>query len=264
MSRIWIALLVVSAVVMSCSPVPPEKKPEICGNGIDDDSNGFTDCQDLDCSGQMGCPIVTVDGGNFGNCSKCGKTCTTQVDCLTMDYQNDAPPAECVGGKCQRLNTNVQVHYEVDTASLTGFPTPLRSLNTRIISKRAIDGTAVTCLAVRAVAMGKAEADAAQIEKTGKFNLRGYDVSPVNATGGEIIKQPFVNVGTGNEFLIWTEVWGGPVGTLSKLPSGSRFSWGCFESGVAVAEVVPLDHCASGADAGVCRTIKVKLVNGPE
>jgi hypothetical protein len=258
----WLLFLV---VVGGCSAPPIEKPREICGNGKDDDLNGFTDCQDPDCAGQMGCPVAMVDGGgNFGTCAKCGKACTKQDECLTQDYQNDAPPPECVGGKCQRLNTNVQVHYELDTSSLTGFPAALRAMNTRMISKLAVNGTAATCLTVRAAAMGKTEADAAQIEKSGLFNLRGYDVSPVQATGGQIIKQPFVNIGTGPEFLIWTEVWGGPVGTTTKLPSGSRFSWGCFESGPAVAEVVPSDHCASGADAGVCRTVKVKLVNGPE
>ncbi|MBS1151286.1 MAG: hypothetical protein H6Q89_2984 [Myxococcaceae bacterium] len=257
-----IVLLVLLAVA-ACSAPPPEKPREICGNGKDDDSNGFTDCQDLDCSGQMGCPVVSTDGGNFGSCSKCGKACVKQADCLTIDFQNDTPPPECIGGKCQRLNTNVQVSLEVSTPGLIGFSPSLRALNTRIVSKRALDGSAVTCLAVREAAMGKTEADADQIEKSGKFNLRGYDVSPLQASGGQTIKQPFVNVATGAEFLIWTEVWGGPVGTVSKLPSGSRYSWGCFESGAAVAEVIPADHCMNG-DAGTCRTIKVSLTNPPE
>ena len=254
--------LLVLLSVAACSPKPIEKPPEICGNGIDDDSNGFTDCQDADCSGQSGCPVISTDGGNFGSCSKCGKSCVKQSDCLTIDYQNDAPPAECIGSRCQRLNTNVQVHYELDTMSLTGFTAQLRSMNTRIVSKLAIDGTAATCATVRAESMGKTEADADQIERSGKFNLRGYDVSPVQASGGQIIKQPFVNIGTGGGFMIWTEVWGGPVGTSTKLPTGSRFSWGCFETGLA--DVVASDNCDTGLDAGVCRTIRVKLVNGPE
>ncbi|GEM_PF-1975212 len=256
------ALLMLLALA-ACGTKPPDPKVEICGNGKDDDGNGFTDCQDLDCSGQSGCPVITVDGGggNYGTCAKCGNTCTKQLDCLTLNFQNDAPPAECVGGKCQLLNTNVQVALEVDTASLAGVPAKLRALNTRIISKVALDGSAVTCLIVKDVATGKTEADADQVEKSGKFNLRGYDVSPVNVNGGGTIKQPFVNVATGGNFLIWTELWGGPVGTLTKLPTGLRLVWDCFESGAAVADVTPGDNCAPGADGG-CRTIKIKLVNG--
>ena len=257
-----VAMLVLVALTGACSS-PPEKPREICANGKDDDSNGFTDCQDPDCAGQSGCLVAEKDGGgNFGTCKQCGKTCAKQSDCLTLDYQNDTPLPECVGGKCERLNANVQVSFELDTSSLNGFMPPIRSLNTRIISRRAVDGSAVTCALVRAAAMGKTEADAPQIEKSGKFNLRGYDVSPVQASPGEILKQPFVNVGTGGEFLIWTEVWGGQVATATKLPTGNRYSWGCFDMGTALAPVVASDNC--GTDAGVCRTMKVKLVNGPE
>ncbi len=261
MKRLTLLMLL---ALTACGTKPVVLKAEICGNGKDDDENGLTDCKDPDCSGQAGCPIIPVDGGtNYGTCAKCGNTCTKQTECLTNNFQNDTPPAECVGGKCQLLNTNVQVAFEVDTASLVGFPPKLRSLNTRVISKVALDGSAVTCLLMKDAASGRTEAFADQIEKSGKFNLRGYDVSPVNANGGEIIKQPFMNVATGGNFLIWTEVWGGPVGTLSKLPSGSRFVWGCYESGTAVADVTAADNCAPGSDAG-CRTLKVKLTNQPD
>lgn len=265
MKRLARLLLLLAA----CSGGKPDPKVEVCNNGKDDDGNGKTDCDDPDCAGQLGCPGGTTDGGNFGTCSRCGKAAASQSECLALDYQNDTPLPECVSGKCQRLNANVQVHFEVDTASLAGFPNALRALNTRIISKTAVDGSPVSCVTVRAAAMGKTEADAAQIEKPvdgGRppFNLRGYDVSPLQATGGTIIKQPFVNVGTGSQFLIWTEVWGGPLGTTTKLPTGNRYTWGCFETGPEVAEVVPSDHCATSPDAGPCRTIKVKLVNGPE
>ena len=258
--------LLILVAVAACSAPPPIDKPrEVCGNGKDDDSNGFTDCQDPDCSGQAGCPVAMTDGGgNFGSCARCGSICTKQADCLTVDYQTDTPLAECVGGKCQRLNTNVQVTVELDTASLAGSFSPLRSLNTRFVSKRAVDGAAATCLTVRDAAMGKTAADSAQIEKSNKFNLRGYDVRKVMANPGTIVTQYFVNVGTGTEFLIWTEVWAGPVDTATKLPSGNRISWGCFEDGAAIADVVPSDDCSSVPDGGVCRTIKVKLKNGPE
>ncbi len=257
--------VVFALALAGCSAPPVDPLREICGNGKDDNNNGLTDCQDPDCAGQAGCPMPMVDaGGNYGACAHCGSAAVKQAECLTVDFQNDTPIPECVGGKCQQLNTNVQVHFELDTSSLTGFSAPLRALNTRVLSKRAVDGSAVTCMTVEAVAIGKTEVDANQIEKSGKFNLRGYDVSPVQASGGQLLRQPFVNIGTGAEFLIWTEVWGGPVGTSTKLPSGNRISWGCFETGPAVAEVVSADNCAGLVDGGVCRTVKVKLINGPQ
>lgn len=246
-------------------------KVEICNNGKDDDDNGKTDCEDIDCSGQSGCPVINTDAGSYGSCAKCGTTCTTAEQCLTngKTFSTETPPPECIAGKCQLFSKNIQVALEVDTASLNGFMPPLRAMNTRFISKTGLNGATVNCLDVANNAGGKTGADAAQLEKptdggTTRFNFRGYDVSPVQATGGQIIKQPFLNIATGSGFLIWTEIWGGPVDSLTKLPTGNRYTWGCFESGVAVDPIVEADHCSSsGGDAGFCRTIKVKLVNGP-
>ncbi len=250
-------------VLCACSGTGPDKPREICGNGKDDDNNGLTDCQDVDCAGQAGCPMMIVDGGNFGTCAKCGMTCSSQLQCLKTDIATDTPLPECVGSKCQQLNTNVQVHYELDTASYAAVAIKLRAINTRVISKIARDGTPVTCSTVEAVATGKTEADTEQIEKSGKFNIRGFDVCPLDAFGGGIVGQPFLNIGTGSGFLIWAELWAGPVSTSTKLPTGNRLGWGCIESGVEVAEVKVTDHCASGADAGACRTIRVKMP-GPQ
>ncbi len=244
-------------------------KVEICNNGKDDDANGKTDCEDIDCSGQAGCPVIDTDAGSYGTCAKCGTECASQQQCLTKTFQEDNPPyPECIAGRCQLFSKNVQVALEIDTASLNGFSPPLRALNTRIISKTGLNGTAVICSDVIAAASGKTANDAAQLEKPTdggmtRFNFRGYDVSPLQATGGQIIKQPFVNVATGSNYLIWTEIWGGPVDTLSKLPTGARYTWGCFESGAAVDPIVAADTCFNIPDGGFCKTIKVKLVNGP-
>jgi hypothetical protein len=257
------AVVVAGLLLASCSPVSVEKPREICGNGLDDDMNGFTDCQDPDCAGQSGCPMASADGGgNFGTCSKCGNSCVKQSECLAVDFGTDTPLPECVGGRCQQFNKPVQVAFEVDTqGTWNGFMYPIRSMNTRMLSKLAKDGTAVTCATVIAAAAGKTEADADQIEKSGLFNLRGYDVAPVQAMGGIVIRQPFLNVGTGSNFIIWTELWAGPRGTLTKLPTGNRYGWGCFEMGPEVAEVIAADHCGTGSPT--CRTIRVKMP-GPQ
>lgn len=45
------------------APVPQE----ICDNGIDDDGDGLTDCEDPSCSGVVGCPVEEpISGGNEG------------------------------------------------------------------------------------------------------------------------------------------------------------------------------------------------------
>lgn len=45
---------------MSCSLAPPPVFPEICNNGIDDDGDGLTDCEDPDCTANESCGIAGV------------------------------------------------------------------------------------------------------------------------------------------------------------------------------------------------------------
>jgi hypothetical protein len=260
-------LLLLLCVLAACSGGTVEKPREICGNGKDDDNNGKTDCDDADCAGQPACVMMVVDAGFFGNCSKCGAGCAKQSECLTVDYSTDTPMAECIAGRCQLLNKNVQVAYELDTMEWAAFAPTLRSMQTRMVSKVAVDGSVVSCATVAGVAApdggsSAMETDADRIEKNGKFNVRGFDVTTLNQSGGVKITNPFFNVGTGGNFLIWTELWGGPRGTLTKLPTGNRYGWDCFESGIAVDPVVLSDDCGKVTDGGVCRTIRVKI-KGP-
>lgn len=267
MTRLLLAALLLTACGGTTTGMT---KTEICNNGKDDDGNGKTDCEDADCSGQAGCPVTNTDAGYYGKCSTCGKACTNQQACLIKDLPTDFPPfPECVAGRCQLFSKNVQIHFEVDTPGLIGFMPPLNAMNTRFIAKKAVDGSAVNCLRVSENAGGKTVNDAAQLERpvdggVSPFNFRGYDVSPVNASGGQIIKQPYVNVSTGDDYLIWVEIWGGKPDTLTKLPTGNRYVWGCIESGVAVDPVVESDNCSTAADAGPCRTTKVKITNQPQ
>ena len=53
----------IAVVFLAC---PGETKREICGDGIDNDGNGQTDCDDRDCTGQAAC--IPPD---YGNCAKC-------------------------------------------------------------------------------------------------------------------------------------------------------------------------------------------------
>jgi len=65
------------------------KPQEICGNGVDDDGNGLTDCQDPRCAGALGCAVTpelcdnSIDDDGDG-----------QIDCQDPDCLSD--PA-CLG-----------------------------------------------------------------------------------------------------------------------------------------------------------------------
>ncbi|ALJ06479.1 hypothetical protein APS56_15645 [Pseudalgibacter alginicilyticus] len=45
------------------APVPQE----ICDNGIDDDGDGLTDCEDPSCSGYAGCPVIELSASSSAN-----------------------------------------------------------------------------------------------------------------------------------------------------------------------------------------------------
>ncbi len=237
-------------------------KREICFNGKDDDGNGLVDCADPDCMGQPGCPGGPVDSGWFGTCGKCGAVCNAQSVCISAQgWGFDTPLPFCVSARCESYNQAIQVGLQVDTTqNWTGIAYSIGSMSTRIVSKTALDGSLVSCATVQAAATGKTAADAAQIENSGKFNLLGYDVAKVNAKAGDIIRQPFVNVGTGSDFVLWVELWAGSPDAVTKLPTGNRYGWGCFETGPAVAPFVPADDCNPNlADAGSCRELQVVM-----
>ncbi len=252
-----------AALLLSCSDGNGTKR-EICFNGKDDDGNGLTDCADPDCAGQPGCPGGNPDSGYYGTCVTCGSGCTAQSACIDQRWDFDNPLPFCVDGKCESYNQGIQVALQVDTsANWNGFMYPIGSMNTRFVSKTALDGGAVDCAVMQVAAAGKTQADAAQIEASGRFNLLGYDVAKVSASGGSIIRQPFVNVGTGGDFVLWVELWAGPPDSVTKLPTGNRFGWGCYESGATLAPIAAADNCDPNLDAGTCRDIKV-VMPGPQ
>jgi hypothetical protein len=250
-------LFLCAALVTACPVTQPVR--EICGNGFDDDGNGLADCADPDCSGQQSCPVT--DGGTFGSCARCGDSCTKQENCLEYAFNSDRPLPDCAAGRCQSFNQALQVAVRVDVGSGGwSFVNPVpQTMQMRFIRKTALDGTAVTCAVVQAVATSNAAADADQVERSGKFNLVGYDVTPLSGSLGGFITQPFVNVGTSQDFLIWVEIWSGVREATTKLPTGIRRGWGCFESGAAVAALVLEDHCPASPTSPTCRTIQVEM-----
>ena len=108
---------------------------------------------------------------------------------------------------------------------------------------------------------GLAAAWAGAIEKSQQFNILAFSVVPVSppaAPGmGVAIGDPLLSAGVGKDFIIWTEIWPGPVDSQNKLPTGNRIAYGCVESGPLVSEITSADD--RQPDGGVGRIMSVIL-----
>lgn len=239
---------------LACSAGPPQGFAEKCANGGDDDGNGLADCDDPACAVECG----RGDGGFFGICARCGQGCALQTECFSNGYA-DEPLPQCLSGVCRAHLEGIRIRFEVDVSNWSGLSVPVRSMNTRFVLKTALDGSAVSCATVQGIASSNQAADANQIERTGRFNLLAYDVSPVSEPLPKVIIQPFLPVGTGKDFLIWTELWSGTRDSGTKLPTGMRLGWGCFETGAAVDEIKTEHHWPGSTPTDTSRTIKIKL-----
>jgi hypothetical protein len=181
-----------------------------------------------------------------------------------VSFADDRPLPLCIEGHCTATSTFIQPRIELDTrdnwAGLTLSP---QSAATRFIKKTAADGSAVDCARVFSVASDRNKPDA--IETSGAFQEMGLDVTRVtNPQLGQGISLAFVNTQTGSNYLIWAELWGGPPGSSTKLPTGRRFGYGCFEMPAQTPELTVNDNCPSATnDAGVCKTFHL-IMPGPE
>lgn len=230
---------------------------EVCNNGIDDDGNGKTDCDDADCAGTTSCD---GDAGYWGPCAKCGTACTRQSDCISESFLNDQPTPQCASQKCQQFNERVQTYVELDLTnySCCGNLIQNGSWSVRLIKKSAQDGSPVTCQTVSAAAMGTMTADADQIERSARFQLLSLDTGPLPAQFGNRVTLYFVNMATGSDFLIWLELWSLPRDATTHLPTGRRWAPLCIESGPNVAPLTSADACFAAGDAGTCRRFAVQ------
>ena len=251
MTRWFLPMVAFVALVLACSPI--EARREICGDGLDNDGNGLTDCDDRDCTGQAAC--IPPD---YGNCAKCYQACTVQSACVTS-YLDERPIPLCVSGHCSAVEKFIQLRIDLDTGSWSGVTPAPQSGSTRFIKKFANDGSPVTCATVFAVASDRIAPGA--IELSSNLIVMGLDVTRLmNPPLGQVIKYNFVNTQTGGDYLIWTELWGGLPSSSTKLPSGRRFGYGCFETLPTVAPLVPEDNCPSAtSDAGICRRIALVM-----
>ncbi len=250
----WFVLGALAGLAFSACPGPSTR--EICGDGLDNDGNLLVDCDDPECKGQDAC----IDTTDYGTCQKCSLPCSAQAECV-VNYVTDRPLPYCVAGKCYAVEKFVQPRLELDTrASWSGLALSPQAGSTRFIKKAAPDGGVVTCASVAAVASDRTKPGA--IEASGAFVIQGLDVTRVtNPQLGQGLTYAFVNTQTGGDFLIWTELWGGAPDSNTKLPTGLRFGYGCYEAAAQVGgPLVPEDNCPTATnDAGTCRLFRLVM-----
>lgn len=225
------ALLVASLGVAGCGPDDGTQKPgtEICDNGVDDDRNSLTDCDDPACAGEAVCQTPPE--------------CAVQADCLARDENRysdyvHGPIPLCIQTKCVVPEGQVELHFFANN-NWNGLQGRINAVNTRFVKKVDIAGEPVTCARLAQDAASHAQEDADQIERTQKYNLQAYDVTSLGTgvPGGQSVQVPLMKMSTGADFIIWTEMWTQRKSSVTNLPQGKRIGWGCFETGPQVAEI---------------------------
>ena len=225
--------------------------PETCDNGADDNGDGLVDCADPLCGASAACP------------GDAGRPCTAQSECVRESWFKDKPLDQCRAGQCGAPGPGLAVKLEVDTTAHTGMQYKVNSMATRFVSRTALDGSAVDCTLLQSLAPGSVatEGGATQLDATGKLNYLAYEVTRVdNGTPGLTLTNPFIYTAAGSDFVIWHELWSLPPDSNNGQPQGLRKGWGCFDSGDAVAPLLPEQDCSPDAGAGTsCRTVRIKM-----
>lgn len=216
-----LSLLLLSALALGCSPI--NAVTEICANKIDDDMNGQVDCDDPACSGKEGCPVKDMDAGWYGTCVKCGRLCTAQPTCLADAgyFYNEQPLPFCEGGKCTSYRPKTSVNLRLQGDLFAG------TMVTRIIEKKAVDGSAVNCARL---AQARSTTLSSAIEGAG-LNVAGWIYKPVGANERPVNAQ-LNTTNASSDYVVYAELWGGMPEATTKYPTGQLLSVGCLESGL--------------------------------
>ncbi len=83
------AILLLSLFGLSSAcppPAPPKPKQEICGNGLDDNSDGKTDCADPSCFNSPSCEVIVEDCRNTIDDNRNGKVDCDDLDCTADPF----------------------------------------------------------------------------------------------------------------------------------------------------------------------------------
>ena len=237
MTRLWFALAATLAL-SACGgdPVPPPAgldastpKETACGDQIDDDGDGKTDCDDPDCAPFAECTPVEPP------------TCTMQRDCGNI--VDEVYTRCCLAGKCvppgpKTLKNDfvtAQVFFDLTFKStLTGSQKPL-SVALRLLYPEKLDKTPLSCADV----IGKISDNTKNcvdsttrsvIDKNANFNqvFRGVSQLSWNCGGTECqFSNMFFTVPQGQNFVLYGEAWYGPR-ELNE-PTGQCAAYYCVE-----------------------------------
>jgi len=114
---------------MSCVVGAPENDPVACGDGIDNDLDGFIDCTDFDCAGIAGCPAAQPGD----DCSTalplvCGDVVSADTTVAYADSMGTCGTSDGTGGGIWYNFTGNGDQLTVTTCSLTPqFDTKIRA-----------------------------------------------------------------------------------------------------------------------------------------
>jgi hypothetical protein len=223
---------------------------EICGDFLDNDSDGGTDCADLTCAAD---PVCALDAGT---CSTCSQPCATQNACVpNSDYHGTTPLPLCTLSVCTSREDFVRVKVALNAgAGWNGLATYPKSGVSRFIKTTALDGTPVTCATLESFTATNTAANA--IETSGLFNVQGYDVQGVSGFSGGGLTFNNVNTETGGDYLVWLELWTQAVNGSTWYPNGVRRGHGCLAA--VGSPIVSTEGCDTG---GSCRAFTVSIPN---
>lgn len=235
-------VLVAVSLLLGCGTPPTTET--LCFDAVDNDENGQVDCADPACATVPGC--ATTGGGDGGD--SWGTECTAQSQCLDAGGYASSPLEMCVRGRCSTPE-DIVVKMTIDASTYSGVANR-RSMLTRIVSKTAIDGSAVTCDSLASAAPSKLAEDADQLADSGKFNLLSWDTVPIDVAGGLTFEHSRLYTNVGKDFLIWVEIWTG--NRSNNLPTGSRAGWTCVDN---ESELLPSDDLDSGDGRNIAITL---------
>lgn len=241
MPRLAIALAATLALV-ACgggAPASPDAGPDAavavetdCGDALDGDLDGKTDCDDPDCTQFLECkPVEPPD-------------CARQRDC--GDIVNEVVTNCCLSGKCvppgpktlKNEPETAQIYFDLTfNAPLTNPSTPRpQSMVVRMVYPLKLDGSPLTCTDV----IGKLssgtkncvdETTRAVLDSNASVNQVFRMVYPLDggSWGGTVVQFPniFADVPKGQDYILYGEAWYG-VRELNN-PTGNCASLFCIE-----------------------------------
>lgn len=179
-----------------------------CGDYLDDDGDGLTDCADTDCASFPACaPRPAVSCSRQSDCGDIVDEMVTDV-CLAGTCQ--APGAATSRGDAITAQVGIRLVFE---ASLTGTSKP-RSAVVRFVDSRRPDGSSLTCADLKASGNCRDMQSRSRIDDDASVNQvfrTVYALDFSGCVGSEcVFPGLFATLPRAQGMLLYGEAWYGP------------------------------------------------------